>query len=243
MTRIYQPQPLIVSAEIQLDEKASHHLARVLRAKVGEEISVFNGKEQGEYPAKITAIDKKFVSVKLETFIPTQKESPLSIELAQGIARGEKMDFIIQKAVELGVAKITPIITERCNVRLDKEREEKRLTHWESVIISACEQCGRNTLPILMPAITLTDWIAKAQADLKIILSPHTKKTSLPLSNIHSIALLIGPEGGLSRNEETAAEQQGFQALQLGPRILRTETASLAAITAMQCQFGDFLIA
>jgi 16S rRNA (uracil1498-N3)-methyltransferase len=240
MPRIYQPIPLSPNTTVRLDEKASHHLARVLRASVGEALTLFNG-QGGEYTAIITQIDKKAVQVQLNDFNPREAESPLNIHLAQGLARGEKMDYIIQKAVELGVKKVIPLITERCNVRLEGEREEKRLQHWQSVAISACEQSGRNTLPEVTPPQILKTWLPQAKANQCFVLSPQAtpKLTNIDLPSDAIVILLIGPEGGLSDQEIAAAINQGFQPLNLGPRILRTETAPLAAITLLQSVYGD----
>jgi 16S rRNA (uracil1498-N3)-methyltransferase len=238
--RIYQPFPLAVQSVLKLDENASHHLARVLRAKIGDSLVIFNG-QGGEYSAIITHIDKKNVEVKMETFLPREAESPLKIHLAQGIARGEKMDFIIQKAVELGAASIIPLITERCNVRLDNEREAKRLQHWQSVIISACEQSGRNRLPEIESPRLLKSFLPQVKADYRFVLTPHVdKKMTAHISRNASIVLLIGPEGGLSDEEVDSAIKNGFIPLNLGPRILRTETAPLAAIATLQARYGDF---
>lgn len=240
MTRVYQPIKLEPGQAVSLDDKASHYLARVLRCVVGDEIILFNGLG-GEYTATITQINKKNVSVTIGLFNPRSSESPISIHLAQGIAKGEKMDFIVQKAVELGVNLITPLITERCNVRLDADREEKRWQHWQGVAISACEQSGRNTLPNIAAPIDFKDWLAGAKAELTLVLSPHvkTKLEKASTSQPTSILLLIGPEGGLSQNEINWAIQQGFKPLNLGPRILRTETATIAALTTLQYEFGD----
>lgn len=238
-TRIYQPVPLTLGA-LRLDEKASHHLARVLRAAINDEIVLFNG-EGGEYQAVIRAISKKNVDVELFQFSPRSVESPAHLILAQGIARGEKMDFVIQKAVELGVSEIYPVITERCNVRLDKEREQKRLEHWRAVVISACEQCGQNKLPVLHAPILLPAWLPTVHAEMKFILLPQAEqKLKAQNEAVKQIALLIGPEGGLSEQEIKAATAAGFAALNLGPRVLRTETAALAALSVLQFQFGDF---
>lgn len=240
LTRIYQPVALQTSQILRLDEKASHHLARVLRAQIGDKICVFNG-EGGEYHGIISRIDKKNVEVSLQQFVAREAESSIEICLAQGIARGEKMDFIVQKAVELGVTKIIPLLTERCNVRLDSAREEKRLAHWQAVIISACEQSGRNRLPEIVAPVTLKEWLMQAKADRKFVLSPHvnTRLTSAETAAVASAALLIGPEGGLGEQEVEAACEHGFLPLNLGPRVLRTETATVAAITLLQCQYGD----
>jgi 16S rRNA (uracil1498-N3)-methyltransferase len=241
-SRIYQPIHLAPLTTVQLDSDASHHLARVLRAKVGDGLILFNG-QGGEYTAVITHIDKKRVEVNVLDFIPRDVESPIQIQLAQGIARGEKMDFIVQKAVELGVTKIIPLVTERCNVRLDKEREEKRLQHWQGVIISACEQSGRNAVPQLATATALDQWLASVPSSAyRFVLSPHVeKKLPVDVISAHStIVLLIGPEGGLSDAEVALAIKNGFMPLNLGPRVLRTETATIAAIAALQARYGDF---
>ncbi len=236
-TRIYQPVTLAVGT-LQLDEKASHHLSRVLRAEIGDEVTVFNG-SGGEYQAVIRAITKKHVAVELLTFSNRTVESPAHLILAQGIARGEKMDFVMQKAVELGVSEIYPLITERCNVRLDKEREQKRMEHWRAVVVSACEQSGRTVVPVVHEPKLLTDWVAAVQAELKFILLPEANQTLSNAKKAKHIAMLIGPEGGLSEQEIKLAEAHEFMPLNLGPRVLRTETATLAALTVIQFALGD----
>lgn len=238
--RIYQPGPIKLATLMSLDEKASHHLATVLRAKVGEPVTLFNG-EGGEYAAVIRQIAKKSISLEVLAFQAREAESPLQLQLAQGVARGEKMDFIVQKAVELGVSCIVPLLTERSNVRLDAERAEKKRQHWQAVVVSACEQSGRNRIPIVQPIISLIDWLPQVQAARRLILSPQGEAALEPLSIDASAVLLVGPEGGLSQKEESLARQQGFASLQLGPRILRTETAALAALAVLQARFGDFL--
>jgi 16S rRNA (uracil1498-N3)-methyltransferase len=241
VSRIYQPGSLQANTILWLNDNAAHHLARVLRVAVGESLIVFNG-AGGEYQAVITQITKKGVEVRLGQFISRDVESPIRIELAQGIARGEKMDFIVQKAVELGVSRITPVITERGNVRLTGEREAKRHQHWQSVVVSACEQCGRNSIPEVLAPVSLQSWLSTAKADYRFVLSPHVNnKLPAQIPAGSSVILLIGPEGGLSDAEVTAAVAAGFQPLSLGPRVLRTETAALAALTALQCRYGDFV--
>lgn len=240
ISRVYQAQTFSLNTTIRLDDKASHHIARVLRAKINDKITVFNG-EGGEYHGVITNIDKKGVDVVLSAFDAREAESPINIYLAQGIARGEKMDFIIQKAVELGVTKFFPLVTERCNVRLDSEREEKRLLHWQSVIISACEQSGRNRIPDIASPQSLKTWLAEAHDYQCFVLSPYTQKklTAQSISQNKPILILIGPEGGLSDEEIALCEQHHFTPLNLGPRILRTETAGIAVVSALQGQYGD----
>jgi 16S rRNA (uracil1498-N3)-methyltransferase len=236
--RIYQAVPLAVGM-LPLEEKASHHLARVLRVNINDDIILFNG-EGGEYPAVIRSISKKTVIVEVLSFSPREAESPTALYLGQGIARGEKMDFVIQKAVELGVTKIFPLITERCNVRLDSEREQKRMLHWQAVVISACEQSGRNHLPELHAPLVLSDWLVIVNADKKFVLSPHVTAKLDKQHKPASVAVLIGPEGGLSAAEMSAAAAHDFTGLNLGPRVLRTETAALTALAVLQFAFGDF---
>jgi 16S rRNA (uracil1498-N3)-methyltransferase len=240
MTRIYQRIPLSPDAMIQLDDQASHYVAHVLRAAINEELIIFNG-EGGEYSAVITAINKKNTTVKIKKFNPRESESSLELYLAQGISRGEKMDYTIQKAVELGIKKILPLLTERSTVKLDEERRIKRQQHWQSVAISACEQSGRNHVPVVLMPESFTKGLSMLSADWKFLLSPTSNRRlkELPIQSTQHIILLIGPEGGLSENEIQEASRNGFLPLNLGPRILRTETAAVAAITALQCYFGD----
>lgn len=240
MIRLFQNTKLIVGEMLRLDEQASHHLARVLRANVGDEVVLFNG-QGGEFEAVIKQIDKKGVDVEVRCFNAREVESPITICLAQGIARGEKMDLIVQKAVELGVAQVVPLLTERCNVRLDTARETKRVQHWRAVAVSACEQSGRNRIPEITGTQDLTEWLKQVQADYRFVLSPHiaAKLPELNVANQTSIALLIGPEGGLSEEEIQLALTHGFLALNLGPRVLRTETASIAALSVLQYCYGD----
>lgn len=238
--RIYQPVSLTPQEIISLDEKASHHLSRVLRVAVDDHLTLFDGKGV-EARVVITHIDKKSVRVKIESVHVSQTESPVHIHLAQGIARGEKMDWIIQKAVELGCQEITPLLTERCNVKLDSDREAKRLAHWESVVISACEQSGRSVLPRVNAPMAYESWLKTVKADKCFVLSPHvTSQQSLESSPAGaSFVILVGPEGGLSDKEVESAINHGFSGLKLGPRILRTETAPLVALSILQYQFGD----
>lgn len=236
--RIFQQAELKLGL-LSLDEKASHHLARVLRAEVGDDVTIFNG-QGGEYRAVIREIRKKVVEVELLEFIDREVESPAPMVLAQGLARGEKMDFIIQKAVELGVNEIYPLITERCNVKFDAEREQKRMQHWQAVIISACEQSGRNRIPVIHVPESLSAWLPKIEAKHKFVLSPHvTEKLTAGVDSAKT-AILVGPEGGLSDAEVETAMQQGFLPLSLGKRVLRTETAALAALAVLQFVYGDY---
>lgn len=238
--RIYQPIPLTINTSVQLDTPAAHHVARVLRAHIGDELTLFNG-QGGEYAGSITHIDKKTVTVALVQYSDKNTESPLDLCLVQGISRGEKMDYTIQKAVELGVKQIIPLLTERCNVKLDAQRREKRWQHWQSIIISACEQSGRNFIPDIAAPMTYDKFLKQASADWKFVLAPHAenKLSTLAIPNHSRVLLLIGPEGGLSDVEITQAIEHQFISLNLGPRVLRTETAAVAAIAALQCVVGD----
>jgi 16S rRNA (uracil1498-N3)-methyltransferase len=239
--RIYQPIKLVSDQTIELTKEAANHLVRVLRLPVGAEFRVFNG-EGGEYVAKLISISKQQVMAKIAKHFVFQVESPLAIHLGQAIARGEKMDYTIQKAVELGVTQITPLLTERCGVKLSQERWEKRLQHWRAIVIAACEQSGRDQIPLVAEPQLLTQWIAQAHADLKLILDPEAQQKLANFSQKpKSVNLLIGPEGGFAPAEINLATQNHFLALNLGPRILRTETAALVAITALQCRFGDLV--
>lgn len=241
MTRIYQNQPLHPNEIITLDKAASHHLIRVLHHQINDEVTLFNG-SGGEYGGKILAIEKNATKIQLLDFHDVERESPLLIHLGQGIARGEKMDLIIQKAVELGVNKITPIFTEFCNVKLDQTRLDKKLQHWEQIIISACEQCGRNRIPELGDAMSSHEWFKQQTAQLKIILHPHLQASSTFPTQVQSICVTVGSEGGFSNGELKIAAEHHFLTMPLGPRILRTETAGLAAITALQTKYGDFKV-
>ncbi|MGB5854260.1 MAG: 16S rRNA (uracil(1498)-N(3))-methyltransferase [Oceanisphaera sp.] len=237
--RIYEPSPLHSGQELTLSEDAANHVGRVLRMQAGQALVLFNG-QGGQFHADIIEANKKTVRVRISEFDGSDCESPLPFHLGQVISRGEKMEFTIQKSVELGVNVITPLFSSRCGVKLTGERLEKKIQQWQSIAIAACEQCGRNQVPEIRPAIPLSQWLAEQTDDLKLNLHPkaeHSVNTLPPPSA--GIRLLVGPEGGLSDDEITQAREQGFIDILLGPRVLRTETAALTAITALQCRFGD----
>ncbi len=237
--RIYTPATLNSGDSIELDENAFSHAVRVLRLKQGDSLILFNG-QGGEFEAELTDVQKKRASAVIGQHFNTDNESPLPIILGQCISRGEKMDYTIQKAVELGVTEIVPLFSERCGVKLNQQRMEKRLRHWHSVIISACEQCGRNRIPELHPAIALSEWQQQSNASLKLVLDPTAADSLATLSKPErDVALLIGPEGGLSDGEIKSAIKHGFSGIRLGPRILRTETAGLTALSVIQQMWGD----
>jgi 16S rRNA (uracil1498-N3)-methyltransferase len=237
--RIYLPVPLQSAALVALDKQAAQHVTRVLRMKPGAPLIVFNG-EGGEYAATLTEEGRGGATVKIAEFIVRDAESKLCVQLAQGISRGERMDYAIQKAVELGVAQIIPLFTEFCVVNMKEERAEKRLAHWQGVAISACEQCGRTRVPEILAPRPLHEWLAQTQANLKLVFDPYSKQHLAQLAPPSGdITILIGPEGGLSDAETKAAVKSGFTAVQLGPRMLRTETAPVAALAAVQTLWGD----
>ncbi|MWN32483.1 16S rRNA (uracil(1498)-N(3))-methyltransferase [Gilliamella sp. Pra-s65] len=239
MTRIFQPFTITQNSIITLDDNAFNHLVRVLRMKVGENIILFDGSNQIT-PAVIHEVNKKSVTVKTALTITDDRESPLNIHLGQVISRGEKMEFTIQKSVELGVKSITPLLSERCGVKLDAERLDKKVQQWQKIVISACEQCGRNVVPIIHPVTKLETWCASLTTQLRLNLHPKAKHgiKQIP-SGKQDISLLIGPEGGLSDSEISMTHRYQFTDILLGPRVLRTETAALTAITALQVHFGD----
>ncbi|MFQ5488596.1 MAG: 16S rRNA (uracil(1498)-N(3))-methyltransferase [Gammaproteobacteria bacterium] len=237
--RIRQAVVLDAGAHQQLDEAASRHLLRVLRLKAGDHLTLFDGRGR-EHQATLLAGRGRHAEVEIGAPLERNVESPLDIILVQGISRGERMDYTLQKAVELGVKCIAPLFTARCNVKLTGERLEKRLAHWQGVIIHACEQCGRSRLPTLEPAQALEQWQAP-EAALKLVLDAAATGGLGSLAAPQGMVILaIGPEGGLTAQELRRLQHQGFQALRLGPRILRTETAGMAALAALQTLWGDF---
>ena len=236
--RIYTAQTLAANSAVILEPEPAKHVARVLRLTAGAQLVLFDG-NGGEYPAEITAVDKKRVQVLTGAHRPADCESPLSIHLGIALSRGERMDWIVQKTTELGVASLTPLTTEHTGVKLVGDRAEKRILHWRQVAISACEQCGRNRPPTIKPLSSLQDWLATTEAQYKFVLH-HRAQAAHPMqSPPNDIALLIGPEGGLSDDEIHAAERADFASLRLGPRVLRTETAPLAALAILQARWGD----
>jgi len=237
LSRFFIDAPLSLG-EHELPEAQAHYISRVLRMAEGDALQVFDGSGL-EYLGTLVEVGKKRVRVALSESFAGQIESPLQIHLGQGLSRGERMDWAIQKATELGVGEITPIFSDRCEVRLKDERADKRLQHWRQVAISACEQCGRSRVPVIHPPMLLADWIKQVPAELKLVLHPvaepwasHAKPATL--------AFLIGPEGGLSDAEVEQAKAGGFHAARLGPRVLRTETAPVVALAVAQQLWGDF---
>jgi 16S rRNA (uracil1498-N3)-methyltransferase len=239
--RFYHSGELTSHREIFLDEAAAHHTARVLRLKEEDAVVLFNGKG-GEYPARITGISKTKVTVLTGEWQNIERESPLQIILAQAVSSTEKMDFTVQKAVELGVTSIQPLASQRSVVRLDAARAQKRIEHWRKVAIAACEQCGRNRVPQIAEMVSLKEFLDKAEHNaLRLMLSPEGGLLFKQLKyKGGEIILLVGAEGGFAPEEEQAAGAAGFTSVTLGQRVLRTETAGLAALAAMQTLWGDF---
>jgi len=238
--RIYTPQDLNEHSQVELDDKAANHVGRVLRMQAGRELILFNGEGPYHFNAIIDHSDKKRVTVSINEKTTSQNESPLAIHIGQALSKGDKMEFVIQKAVELGVSEITPLWTEHCDVKLNAERMEKKLKQWQGIIISACEQCGRDIIPSLNPVVKFQEWIASVNGDEKWVLDPRGNAEQATPESVSSAVIAIGPEGGLSQDEIQQACDNGFKAKLIGPRVLRTETAALTAVTLLQNQWGDF---
>ncbi len=241
LTRCHVDSPLSVGATLVLPESAAAHLVRVLRLREGDACVLFNG-DGSDYDARISSAGKREVAVEVLSARGVENESPLAITLVQGIARGEKMDLILQKATELGVAQVVPVLAERTEVKLDAERSAKRMAHWGSVIVSACEQSGRARVPSLSAPSGLAAVASALRTEcMKLTLDPAGEHSlqSLPVPPAGGVAIAIGPEGGWSPRDREILRAAGFRGLRLGPRVLRTETAGLSAIAALQARFGD----
>lgn len=236
-----------------LSAGVAHHALRVLRLEEGDKLILFDG-NGGEFQATMARIGKSGATVVVERNLEIERESPLAITLAQAVCANEKMDWIVQKAVELGVYRIQPIVTKLSTVKLSGERAERRTKHWRQIVVSACEQCGRNRVPQVLPVISLSDWFGSQMEERKnlsngdlpnpcFMLSPTAQKGLCDFresSPITALTLLVGPEGGFTPEEESAALMIGFIPLRLGRRILRTESAALAAVAAIQALWGDY---
>ena len=237
--RIYQPGDYNSEQELELTPEAGQHVAVVLRMQVGDALTLFNGRNF-EFQSTITRVKKKQVFVSLTSRIEVNRESPLSIHLGQALSKGDRMEWVVQKAAELGVASISPLITERCAVRLDQERMLKKTQQWQAIVIAACEQCGRNTIPVVHPPINLGHFLQSLTLDAKYILHTQGAKSWRDYSFCNGeLALLIGPEGGFSEGDISLASRYQCEPLSLGPRILRTETAAISALSLLQAIGGD----
>lgn len=241
ISRFFVLDRLSVDKTFQIPTDTAHYISHVLRLRVGDPVVLFNG-DGNEYAGELSLVDKRSVKVLINAKLALTCESPLSLHLGQGIAKGDRMDFVLQKATELGVTEITPVMTERCNVKLSSERWEKKSQQWHKIIASACEQSGRNQLPTLHPPVTLTEWLKQPTQQVRLLLHPEANKAlpSLPIRS-QGARVLIGPEGGLSDAEIYQAGEAGFHQIKMGPRVMRTETAALTVLSVLQAQFGDLL--
>lgn len=239
ISRFYIPLAMASGTTVKLPDEAAHHAARVLRLKQGDPLVLFNG-EGGEFHAVITHSDKRQVEVLIENHDAIDRESPLAITLVQAITSGERMDYAVQKAVELGVSQIVPVWTERTTIRLNAERAAKRVAHWQKVTIAACEQCGRNRVPLVNPVTGLSDFLSGHAGSVNWLLHP---ENSEPLSRLArpetAVNIIIGPEGGFSEKELMQCRHHGCVSIGLGPRILRMETAGPAVLAILQSRWGD----
>lgn len=241
ITRIHCPQGLAPGAHVTLPETAGHHVARVLRLKEGDPLILFDGRG-GEWTAAITLVRKDEVRADLKSFDPLDRETPLAVTLVQAVAAADKMDWIVQKCVELGVAAIRPVAAKRSVIRLSGERMERRVAHWQAVAAAACEQCGRNRVPPVAPIVDLPQYLGEpaVENELRLLASPLEAKRLRELPQPQGgVTLLVGPEGGFEDGELQAAHAVGFGGMNLGPRVLRTETAGAAALAGMMALWGD----
>jgi 16S rRNA (uracil1498-N3)-methyltransferase len=239
LSRVHVEVPVGGRVQVDLHGTAANHVARVLRLRAGDPLILFDD-AGGEYTATVVSLSRHMVRVNVGEYLTTDRESPLHVTLAQGISRGERMDVVVQKATELGVKRIVPVLTERAVVRLNEAQAANRLRHWRAISVAACEQCGRNRLPEITPPMSLQAFLVSALPDgLRLLLQPDGGLRARDLPTSTAATLLIGPEGGLSDAERTAALAAQFRGLSLGPRILRTETAALAALAVIQQRLGD----
>lgn len=240
VTRIHAVGPLATGGSIVLPEAGGYHLARVLRLKEGAPLIVFDG-TGGEYRASILSVAGSAVRVRLGEFTANGGAPPLRLALVQGISRGERMDWTLQKATELGISSIVPVLAARSVVKLDDRQKQKKHEHWRAVVVSACEQCGRTDIPGVAEPLTLRAFLARSRsAGLRLALSPDAPDSLAGLADVPDhVELLIGPEGGLDDKELTLAGQAGFVLVRLGPRVLRTETAAVVALSVLQAKWGD----
>jgi 16S rRNA (uracil1498-N3)-methyltransferase len=239
VSRLYVGVALNVGQSVELDADTGHYVRNVLRLTPQQDIVLFNGRG-GEYLCRLDEVSRKTVRVRIEQFVDRDVESPLTVRLGIGISRGDRMDWSVQKAVELGVNQLTPLVTERCVIKFNDDKKLQRLQHWQNIILHAAEQSGRTHPPLLGEIASLPDWVSQQQ-DLKVFLDPFAEQSLTDLQPpTASVTLLSGPEGGFSAQEREIAKSQGFVPVRMGARILRTETAVLAALAAVQTLWGDF---
>ena len=237
--RFYDDQPLAAEQTVDLSDAVVQHVCRALRMRVGDPIILFNG-DGNEYHAQLETVEKRRASVRILEVSQPAVESPLQIRIGQSLSRGERMDYAVQKATEMGMQQMFPLFSERCEVKLNNERQDKRIRHWQQVAISACEQSGRCAVPTINAPQTLEQWVEQEDAELKLVLHHHTATPLGDFTPPQSVALLIGPEGGLTEREVELARDHGFQPVAFGPRVMRTETAPVAALALLQHLWGDW---
>jgi len=236
--RFYQPGDLQPGQTFPLSDDVVQHVARALRMRVDDQLELFNG-DGNNYRARLTLVEKRKAEVLIESMAEAAVESPLQVHVGQSVSRGERMDYAVQKGTETGMAQLTPLLSERCEVKLDAKRQDKRQQHWQQIAVSACEQSGRAVVPQIHGFQALADWCASVDAELKFVLHHHSAAPLGSYDQPGSVALLIGPEGGLSEAEVELAISYGFKPLALGPRVMRTETAPVAAQSVMHYLWGD----
>jgi 16S rRNA (uracil1498-N3)-methyltransferase len=237
ISRLYIAQDLQAHANVELSGASAHYLSNVLRLSIGTPLRVFNG-DGHDYSATITAVQKHHISLQLDAAETPATESPLRTVLGLGISRGERMDYAIQKSTELGVSVIAPLFTEHCEVKLQGERIDKRLAHWQQIAISACEQCGRVRIPSILPPQPLSSWLTGVDTDLRLLLDHEEAGHLQGTRPANGVSLLIGPEGGLASDEIAGAKHASFTGIALGQRVLRTETAPVVALAVLQYLWG-----
>ncbi len=236
MSRFFIQADLAVNTHVELTDTVFHHWVKVLRAQVGESATLFNG-QGGEYQATLTEINKKTATVVIQQFNPDNRTPAFTTLLGQVMSKGDRMDYAIQKAVELGVSNIQLLTSERCEMRLKYDRDQKKIDHWQGIVIAACEQCGMNTVPTIYAPVSLDNWLASQLPATKLVLAPNKDETDVLVDVTKDIALLIGPEGGLSEAEIQLANQAGFKNWCIGSRVLRTETAPIVALSILNYNF------
>ena len=232
MPRFYIEAELAVDTSVELTETVFHHWVKVLRAQVGESATLFNG-QGGEYQATLSEVNKKSARVSIDQFNPDDRTATFNTLLGQVMSKGDRMDYVIQKAVELGVSSIQLLTSERCEMRLKYDRDQKKIEHWQAIAIAACEQCGMNRVPQILAPISLQDWLASELPSTKLVLAPNKQQVDVLADASNNIALLIGPEGGLSEAEINLSNQAGFVNWCIGNRVLRTETAPVVALSIL----------
>jgi 16S rRNA (uracil1498-N3)-methyltransferase len=239
--RLYCPMAIAEQTTLALPENAAHHAARVLRLEAGDEVTLFNG-EGGEYRAELADLRGATVSVRVLAYDPVERETPLAVTLVQALVSSDRMDYAVQKAVELGAAAIQPIVTERTVGRLDSTRAAKRRSHWQNIVVSACEQCGRNRIPDVHELIPFADWLERpSSASQRWLFAPEAQEGLKALRpSQEKIEAMVGPEGGFTSQEVSAARSSGWHAVRLGPRVLRTESMGAAILAAINALWGDF---